>query len=126
MRILLVDDERELVAALAERLGLRGYETDFAVSGEQALALVAERGYDVAVLDVKMPGMGGIDLYARIREISPGTRGVFLTGHGSANDFKAGAGCGEAYLIKPVPIEVLEETFRRIARGADGSGKEGK
>ena len=123
MRVLLVDDERELVAALAERLSFRGYEADFAVSGAEALVLVGQRSYDVAVLDVKMPGMGGIDLYAKIREVSPRTRGVFLTGHGSEHDFAAGATCGEAYLIKPVPIEVLEKTFRNIAESLE-SGKD--
>lgn len=126
MRVLLVDDERELVSALAERLSLRGYEADFAVSAQDALALVAEHSYDIAVLDVKMPGMGGIDLFARIRELSPGTRGVFLTGHGSPRDFRAGADCGEAYLIKPVPIEVLQKTFEDIAECAEGKGGAGE
>ena len=115
MRVLLVDDERELVAALAERLSFRGYEADCASSGEEALELVGKNHYDVAVLDVKMPGIGGIELHARIKEMSPDTRGIFLTGHGSENDFAAGADCGEAYLIKPVAIEVLEKTFKKIA-----------
>lgn len=125
MRVLLVDDERELVAALAERLSFRGYDADCASSGEEALELVRANHYDVAVLDVKMPGIGGIELHTKIKEISPDTRGVFLTGHGSEHDFVAGADCGEAYLIKPVAIEVLVQTFKKIADCTD-LGKDGR
>lgn len=114
MRVLLVDDEQALVSALAERLGFRGIEADFAVSAGQALELAGENAYDIAVLDVKMPGMGGIELREKLREVSPGVRAVFVTGHGSTHDFRAGASSGEAYLVKPVGIDTLVETFDRI------------
>lgn len=114
MRVLLVDDEHELVCALAERLGFRGVEADYAVCAEQALELARARAYDIAVLDVKMPGMGGLELHQRLRAMQPDLRAVFLTGHGSELDFAAGAARGEAYLVKPVGIETLMETFARI------------
>jgi DNA-binding response OmpR family regulator len=60
LRVLLVDDEDEMVTALAERLSLRGIEADWVTSGEDALARVSDKKYDVLVLDVKMPGMGGL------------------------------------------------------------------
>jgi len=115
-----VDDERELVSALAERLGFRGIEADFAVSAEEALKFVRAKTYDIAVLDVKMPGMGGLELQQRIRVIQPELRSIFVTGHGSELDFEAGASRGEAYLVKPVSIEILLETFQRIATDTSG------
>lgn len=120
MRVLLVDDEQELVSALAERLGFRGIDADYAVSAEQALKLARGKNYDIAVLDVKMPGMGGLELQQKIREIQPGLRSVFVTGHGSEMDFAAGAERGEAYLVKPVSIEVLLETFAHITKEKSG------
>ncbi len=122
MRVLLVDDEHELVCALAERLGFRGVRADYAVSAVQALELARATAYDIAVLDVKMPGMGGLELHQKLRELQPDLRAVFLTGHGSELDFAAGAARGEAYLVKPVGIEVLMETFARIVGAANGPG----
>lgn len=119
MRVLLVDDERDLVSALAERLGFRKIEAHYATSGEEALKLAAESTYDVAVLDVKMPRLGGIELCRKLREIQPGLKVVFLTGHGSEDDFRAGRDHGESYLIKPVRIEDLIAALER-AVGCQG------
>ncbi len=71
MRILLVDDEKELVSTLAERLALRGVEADWVVSAEEALAAVERCAYDVAVLDVRMPRMGGLNLKKVLEERCP-------------------------------------------------------
>lgn len=114
MRVLLVDDEMELVSALAERLGFRGVEADFAITAEDALKLVRAKTYDIAVLDVKMPGMGGLELQEHIHQIQPEVLSVFVTGHGSANDFEAGKARAVAYLVKPVSIDDLMETFNRV------------
>jgi DNA-binding response OmpR family regulator len=108
MRILLVDDETELVTALAERLALRGIDADWAPSGEAALAKVETAAYDVAVLDLKMPGMSGLALMNKLAVLRPAMRYVILTGHGSEEDDRA---CREAgacsYLMKPLDIEAL-------------------
>lgn len=114
MRVLLVDDEMELVSALAERLGFRGVEADFATTAEEALKLVRAKTYDIAVLDVKMPGMGGLELQQHIHGIQPDLLSVFVTGHGSAHDFEAGTERASAYLVKPVSIDDLLETFDRV------------
>lgn len=111
MRVLLVDDEYELVSALAERLGFRGIEAEFETTPVAALALAEKKTFDVAVLDVKMPGMNGIELYSKMQKIQPGLKVVFLTGHGSLDDFQTGAAQGEAYLVKPVDIDVLLEVI---------------
>ncbi len=116
MRILLVDDEKELVSALAERLAFRGLEADFATTGEQALEMARRTPYDVAVLDVKMPRMGGLELCQTLQQVVAGIHCIFLTGHGSEQDFQDGVTKGFAYLIKPVRLETLLEKIRE-ARG---------
>jgi DNA-binding response OmpR family regulator len=109
MRVLLVDDEEELVVTLAERLSLREIDADWAVSGEDALHMAAEKHYDLAVLDMKMPKMSGLQLKAELEKRYPEMHFIFLTGHGSEEDFEAGASeAGEGYyLIKPVNIQEL-------------------
>ncbi|NCC76947.1 response regulator [Desulfobulbus propionicus] len=109
MRVLLVDDEEELVVTLAERLSLRDIEADWALSGEDALRMAAETQYDLAVLDMKMPKMNGLQLKAELEKLYPRMHFIFLTGHGSEEDFEAGASqAGEGYyLIKPVNIQEL-------------------
>ncbi len=114
MRILLVDDEEELVTTMSERLSLRGIESDWVTSGEEALRLAEKVVYDLAVLDVKIPGMSGLELQGKLKEKCPGMKFIFLTGHGSEDDFKAGtaeAGTGY-YLVKPVNIEALIDKMR--------------
>ncbi len=111
MRILLVDDEQDLVSALAERLSFRGIEADWATSAQQALDMAKETVYELAVLDVKMPRMSGIELRKRLSEMHPDMRFVFVTGHGSEEDYREGVHHGECYLIKPVRLEDLLEAI---------------
>ncbi|MBW2345114.1 MAG: response regulator [Deltaproteobacteria bacterium] len=109
MRILLVDDEEELVSTVAERLALRGIDADWVTSCEDALEKLETEKYDLAVLDVKIPRMSGIELGKRLKEKDPDMRFIFITGHGSEDDFRAAsAEAGvEYYLVKPVDIELL-------------------
>jgi len=115
MRVLLVDDEEEFVSTLAERLQIRGIDADWATSAEEGLQRVTEKQYDIAVLDVKMPKISGIDLKAKIQALSPVTKFIFLTGHGSEKDFIAGKSISEFYLIKPVQIDDLVEKLHAAA-----------
>lgn len=118
MRILLVDDEEELVTTLAERLSLRGMNVDWATSGEGALRLVKSNPYDIAVLDVKIPKISGIKLKSELKKVNPEMKFIFVTGHGSEDDFKAGtaeAGAGY-YLVKPVNIDVLIQKMNDVLR----------
>ncbi len=118
MRALLIDDEAEFVETLAERLRLRGIDVDWASSAEQGLKMVetGER-YDIAVLDVKMPKIGGLDLKKKIQALSPGTKFIFLTGHGSEADFIEGRSISEYYLIKPVQIDELVDKMTSAVTG---------
>lgn len=116
MRVLLVDDETDLASALAERLSLRGIEADWVSSGDQALTQAAEKSYDVAVLDMKMPKIGGLELQRRLQAVRPLLKFIFLTGYGSEKDFReVSCQIGEAcYLVKPVDIEVLIQRMKAL------------
>jgi DNA-binding response OmpR family regulator len=109
MKVLLVDDEDELVSTLAERMLLRGINTEWVTTAEDAIKKLDSSDYDIAVLDVKMPRTSGIELKKRMEEKRPEMKFIFITGHGSEADFQAGtAEAGlEYYLVKPVSIEIL-------------------
>src|SRR5512137_2450725 len=79
-KVLLVDDEPEFALTLAERLRLRGMDAGTAASGEEALRLVESDPPHVVVLDVMMPGLGGMEVLARIKVRYPGIQVVLLTG----------------------------------------------
>ena len=70
MRVLLVDDEKELVATLAERLAIRGIDADWVTSSEEALKLAETETYDLAVLDVKIPRISGIELEKKLKYLN--------------------------------------------------------
>lgn len=107
MRVLLVDDELEFVTTLAERLTLRGFKVDCATRGLDALALTEKNTYDLAVLDMKMPGTSGLELKGLLENIQKDLRFIFLTGHGSEADYVAGCSASACYLVKPVNIDTL-------------------
>ncbi|CCO25314.1 response regulator [Maridesulfovibrio hydrothermalis] len=113
MKILLVDDEAELVSALSERLYFRGFEADWVSSGKEAMKKVTENEYVLAVLDVKMPRMSGLELRAKLEDIRPGMKYIFLSGHGSEDDYAVGTAKAECYLVKPVKIEELVEKINQ-------------
>lgn len=115
MNVLLVDDEIELVDTLAERLNMRGIETEWATSGEEALALEGKT-YDIAVLDVKMPRISGIQLKKKLQAKYPDIKCIFMTGHGSEDDFLAGSAAAgsDYYLVKPVDIDILIRKMKEI------------
>jgi DNA-binding response OmpR family regulator len=116
MRVLLVDDEKEFVSTLAERLSLRGVEADWVASAEEALQQIEDGQYDLAVLDVKMPRINGIELKRMLHKRRPDMQFIFMTGHGSEQDFHAGSSeAGAAYyLVKPVQIEDLVRKMNEV------------
>jgi len=111
-----VDDEKELVSTLAERLSFRGIDAKWAVCAADALKLLESEQFDIAVLDVKLPKVGGFELKKKIQEKKPEMKFIFMTGHGSEDDFKAGSAQTGAdyYLVKPVKIEALIEKMKEI------------
>lgn len=85
-KVLLVDDEEEFVKALSERLQMRGLGSDLAFDGEQALQIVKDQEPDVMVLDLKMPGIDGMEVLRRVRKAYPQVQVIILTGHGTEKD----------------------------------------
>jgi DNA-binding NtrC family response regulator len=123
-RVLLVDDEEEFVSALSERLMLRGIEVDSALNGEEALASLKEKEFEVVILDVMMPGLGGLEVLRQIKSTYPNTQVILLTGHGSTREGIEGMRLGAFdYLIKPVDIEEMLEKMKEAANtvGTDRS-----
>lgn len=112
-KVLLVDDEREFVQTLSERLLLRDMGSAVVYDGESALNLVEEDEPEVMILDLKMPGIDGIEVLRRVKASRPGIEVIILTGHGSEDDRKVCMDLGAfAYLHKPVDIDVLSETLK--------------
>ena len=108
LRVLIVDDEAELVSALEERLNLRGFQASGVTTGAEALSLLAEMPFDVVLLDLKMPGLGGLEVIKKIKVDQPGLRVILLTGWGSEEDAEKGKELGAYdYLMKPVKISDL-------------------
>lgn len=108
LSVLLVDDREDFVAALAGRLILHGMEVETATNGEDALAIVQEKTIDVVVLDVIMPGMGGLEILKRLKKTHPDIQIILLTGHGSTKEGIEGMRLGAFdFLMKPVDIEEL-------------------
>jgi len=113
-KVLLVDDEREFVQTLSERLLMRDMGSAVAYDGESALNMIAEDEPEVMILDLKMPGIDGIEVLRRVKESRVGIEVIILTGHGSEADRETCMKLGAfAYLQKPVDIEVLSETLKQ-------------
>ncbi len=113
-KVLLVDDEREFVQTLSERLLMRDMGSAVAYDGESALNMIAEDEPEVMILDLKMPGIDGIEVLRRVKESRSEIEVIILTGHGSEADRETCMKLGAfAYLQKPVDIEVLSETLKR-------------
>jgi len=116
MKVLLVDDEEELVTTLAERLSYRGVDALWTTTGRDAVALIRQEPFDVVVLDVKMPNLNGIQLKKELERIRPEMKYVFVTGHGSEEDFRIGSAEADHYLAKPLDIETLVATLMEVVR----------
>jgi CheY-like chemotaxis protein len=113
-KVLLVDDEREFVQTLSERLLMRDMGSTVAYDGESALAMVREEEPEVMILDLKMPGIDGIEVLRRVKASRPDIEVIILTGHGSEADRKTCMDLGAfAYLHKPVNIDQLSETLKQ-------------
>lgn len=115
-RVLLVDDEQDLVDFLSKRLVKRGYEVRAVTSGKAAVALAAEQTFDVAVVDLKMPVMDGIAVIKAIKAQQPYVETIMLTGHGSHDSaLEAGKLQTHRYLLKPYDFEQLVERIEEAA-----------
>ncbi len=112
-KVLLVDDEREFVQTLSERLLMREIGSAVVYDGHEALSFIKDEEPEVMVLDLKMPGIDGIEVLRRLKKDHPAIEVIILTGHGSEADREICMQLGAfAYLKKPVDIDVLSQTMR--------------
>ncbi|RJP17511.1 MAG: response regulator [Candidatus Abyssobacteria bacterium SURF_5] len=112
-KVLLVDDEREFVQTLSERLQMRDLSTAVVYNGEEALSYLNEEEPEVMILDLRMPGIDGVDVLRRVKKEHPNVEVIILTGHGTEKDAILTRELGAfAYLEKPVEIEKLAQTVK--------------
>ncbi len=112
-KVLLVDDEKEFAATLAERLTLRGLITTTASDGPQALRCMEQDRPQIVILDMKMPGMSGLEVLRLIKQKCPSIPVILLTGQSTTKESMEGMDVGAfAYLVKPVKIEELLQKMR--------------
>jgi signal transduction histidine kinase len=121
IRLLLVDDEDEFRKTIANRLARRGINPEQARTGEEGLAVLDRQPVDVVVLDVKMPGLNGIQVLELIKKKYPNTEVILLTGHATTQDGVEGIKLGAFdYLMKPVELEHLlgkiKQAYQKILR----------
>jgi DNA-binding NtrC family response regulator len=123
--ILIVDDEEDLASTLAERLELRGFQVTAVTSSAEALEVVSANRFSVLILDVKMPGIGGLELMTRIKQEQPDLPVILFTGHSSLADARKGIDEGAfAYLQKPIKIDKLLETVKGAIGGSEAQRHE--
>jgi DNA-binding NtrC family response regulator len=112
VRLLLVDDEVGYLEVLAKRLARRGFVVTTASSGTEAIRTLRQMEFDLAVVDLKMEDMDGIEVLKVFKKMDPTIKVIMLTGHGSERAAREGIAEGAFdYLIKPVGLERLIETM---------------
>ena len=108
IKLLLVDDEKDFIESLAERLQLRDFDVKTALNGDDAIKLVSEHEFDVIILDVKMPGKSGIETLKEIKNINQLSQVIMLTGHATVESAIQGMKLGAYdYIMKPTVTEDL-------------------
>jgi DNA-binding NtrC family response regulator len=114
-RILMVDDEDEFLEASSQALDRRGFEVHIARDGGSALMMVERQDFEAVILDVKMPGLDGIEVFHQIKKIHPDLPVIILTGHGSISQAFETSREGIAdYLAKPIDINVLAGRVKQV------------
>ncbi len=116
IRVLIVDDEPELVGSLRKRMLRRGFTVVGTLSGRKALAAAELRRFDVAVIDLKMPEMDGLETLKRLKSLQPTVQAIILTGHGSVEAaLQSGRLAATYFLPKPFDFSQLVEFIQKAA-----------
>jgi two-component system, NtrC family, nitrogen regulation response regulator GlnG len=123
-RILVADDEESMRWVLSKALKRKGFSVDLAHDGRQALSMIHDGSYDLAILDIKMPGMSGLDLLDRIREMKSDLLVVIMTAEASMKNaveaMKRGA---YDYITKPFDLDVIDAIVEKVQRARQIAGQ---
>ena len=123
-RILVADDEESIRWVLSKALKQKGFSVDLAHDGRQALELIKDNCYDLAILDIKMPGITGLDLLDKVRELNNDLLVVIMTAEASMKNaveaMKRGA---YDYITKPFDLDVIDAIIEKVARARDIAGQ---
>jgi len=123
-RILVADDEESIRWVLSKALKSKGYSVDLAIDGRQALSMIQDGSYDLAILDIKMPGITGLDLLDRIREQKKDLLVVIMTAEASMKNaveaMKRGA---YDYITKPFDLDVIDAILEKVGRAREVAGQ---
>ncbi len=131
MKLLFIDDEQTFLKYLAKRLVLDGFDVKTTFSGEEGVEAAAKENFDVAVVDLQMPGIDGIEVQKRLKGLQPNLPCIVLTGHGSVeNALESGKYNAFKFLSKPVDMDTLIETVNaaydfRTQQAKNSSGGDG-
>jgi DNA-binding NtrC family response regulator len=130
MSVLLVDDEKDFLDVLAKRLRKRKLRPVVANSGEEAIRAIQGGAVDVVVLDMRMPGLDGLQTLKEIKRINPVVEVIMLTGHANVDTAVKGMELGAFdYLMKPVDIDELlykmQDAFKKKAMSEQRPGRQG-
>ena len=113
IRVLLIDDEETLVEYLSKRLLREGFTVKATFSGEEAVEVASGEDFDVAVVDLKMPGIDGVETQQKLKKIQPFLQSIVLTGHGAIDTaLESGRQDAFKYLLKPIEYDNLVETIK--------------
>jgi two-component system nitrogen regulation response regulator GlnG len=119
-RILVADDEESMRWVLSKALRKKGYSVDLAADGNQALMLVREQSYDLVIVDIKMPGMSGLDFLDKARELRPDLLAVVMTADaGMKNAVEAMKRGAYDYITKPFDLEVIDAIIEKVSRARE-------
>ncbi len=119
-RILVADDEESMRWVLSKALKKKGFSIDLAVSGDQARALFNSNDYDLAILDIKMPGETGLELLQRFRELKPATLVIIMTAESSMENAVEAMKLGAYdYITKPFDLNVLDAIIMKAQKALE-------
>ncbi len=113
MKLLFIDDEQTFLKYISKRLALDGFTVKTTFSGEEGVEAAANEDFDVAVVDLKMPGIDGTEVLKRLKELQPLLPCIVLTGYGSVeNALESGKYNAFSFLTKPVDMDTLVESLQ--------------
>ena len=116
-RILVIEDESKVARAVRDGLGAEGYDAEIAGTGDEGLALVRRQPFDLVVLDLMLPGRGGLDVLAELRHEGDATPVLILTARDTVSDRVSGLDAGaDDYLVKPFAFAELLARVRALLR----------